>query len=457
MLIYKKIAPVLAHQDDSDLRRDTTFCKDIVSSSETVHNPNICVAVIFVPKIKRKVILWENYEQENVEKAGNTALKARGLRENASQFPKQDSERKQKRLLQAPRQKPSMIRPVLYLKHQRCLSDYLDFWLDGNVKTNMTYNTYDAYASAVKLHIKPALGNYKLSALSPAAIQQWIDSLKAKGLSEQSIANYRGVLSGALKYAVYPCQYLRQNPCSYTRVPSVPVTQDQREHREYVCSSEAWSDIVDYFNGTCYYLPLMICYHTGMRIGECFGLDLQRDVDFRRHTISVNRQLQKEDKQWIYKNPKYDSFRKLKIGSTLEALLKSEITVMKMNRLRYGEYYTRTYVDNSLHLHCVPANQDVPPDYREVWPLTKENGEMLTTESIKYCTRIIKHKLGYTAFHPHSLRHTHGTILAESGASPKTIMERLGHKNIKVTMERYVYNTEKMQDEAVALFEAAIK
>ena len=36
-------------------------------------------------------------------------------------------------------------------------------------------------------------------------------------------------------------------------------------------------------------------------------------------------------------------------------------------------------------------------------------------------------------------------------------MERLGHKNIKVTMERYVYNTEKMQDEAVALFEAAIK
>ena len=128
----------------------------------------------------------------------------------------------------------------------------------------MTYNTYDAYASAVKLHIKPALGNYKLSALSPAAIQQWIDSLKAKGLSEQSIANYRGVLSGALKYAVYPCQYLRQNPCSYTRVPSVPVTQDQREHREYVCSSEAWSDIVDYFNGTCYYLPLMICYHTGI-------------------------------------------------------------------------------------------------------------------------------------------------------------------------------------------------
>nr|DAZ06208.1 MAG TPA: YyzF-like protein [Caudoviricetes sp.] len=28
-----------------------SFCKDIVSSSEQSHNQNICVAVIFVPKI----------------------------------------------------------------------------------------------------------------------------------------------------------------------------------------------------------------------------------------------------------------------------------------------------------------------------------------------------------------------------------------------------------------------
>ena len=346
---------------------------------------------------------------------------------------------------------------IIFKASDMSLADYLDFWLNSHIKINMTYNTYDAYKSAIKLHIKPALGRYKLSALTPAAIQQWVDSLKAKGLSEQSIANFRAVLSGALKYAVYPCQYLRQNPCSYTRVPSIPTTQEQRDHKEHVCSKEEWKDISEYFNGSCYYLPLMICYHTGMRLGECAGLDLQHDINFRHHTISVNRQLQKENGQWIYKNPKYDSFRKLKIGPTLESLLKSEITVAKMNRLRYDEYYTRTYVDSKSRLHQVPANQDVPPDYKEIWPLTKENGEMLNNDSFKYCTRIIKHKLGYIAFHPHSLRHTHGTILAESGASPKTIMERLGHKNIKVTMERYVYNTEKMQDEAVALFEAATK
>ena len=105
-----------------------SFCKDIVSSSEAAHNPNICVAVIFVPNFKRKVILWENYEQENVEKETTPEAQSGGT-ENANQFPKQDSERKQKRLLQAPRQKSSMIRPVLYLKHQRCLS--LIIWISG--------------------------------------------------------------------------------------------------------------------------------------------------------------------------------------------------------------------------------------------------------------------------------------------------------------------------------------
>ena len=86
----------------------------------------------------------------------------------------------------------------------------------------------------------------------------------------------------------------------------------------------------------------MICYHTGMRIGECFGLDLKHDIDFDRHTISINRQMQQNlNGEWIYKNPKYDSIRTLKIGSTLESLLKSEISVVEMNRIRYGEYYTR--------------------------------------------------------------------------------------------------------------------
>ena len=60
--------------------------------------------------------------------------------------------------------------------------------------------------------------------------------------------------------------------------------------------------------------------------------------------------------------------------------------------------------------------------------------------------------LGNPLFHSHCLRHTHETILVENGAQPKTVMERPGRKDLKTTMERYIFNTDKMQDDAVKLF-----
>ena len=86
----------------------------------------------------------------------------------------------------------------------------------------------------------------------------------------------------------------------------------------------------------------------------------------------------------------------------------------------------------------------------------RENGELMTAESFKYCARVVHYELENPLFHYHSLRHTHGTILAENGAQPKTVMERLGHKDLKTTMEKYVFNTDKMKDDAVQIFLQAI-
>ena len=36
-------------------------------------------------------------------------------------------------------------------------------------------------------------------------------------------------------------------------------------------------------------------------------------------------------------------------------------------------------------------------------------------------------------------------------------MERLGHKDIQTTLQTYVFNTEKMQDDSVKLIEKAIE
>lgn len=83
-----------------------------------------------------------------------------------------------------------------------------------------------------------------------------------------------------------------------------------------------------------------------------------------------------------------------------------------------------------------------------------ENGEYTSTDSFKYCARII-HKELQLAFDYHSLRHTHATMLIESGADVKDVQTRLGHANIQTTLQTYVHDTETMAARSVEIFEKA--
>lgn len=49
----------------------------------------------------------------------------------------------------------------------------------------------------------------------------------------------------------------------------------------------------------------------------------------------------------------------------------------------------------------------------------------------------------------HDLRHTHATLLLSKGINVKVVSERLGHSNIKVTLDTYSHVLPTMQQEAV--------
>lgn len=82
----------------------------------------------------------------------------------------------------------------------------------------------------------------------------------------------------------------------------------------------------------------------------------------------------------------------------------------------------------------------------------RDDGSLITPDSFKYVCRVVHHEL-HLAFNYHSLRHTHATMLIEAGADLKDVQERLGHSNIQTTMNKYVHNTDEMQNRTVELFE----
>jgi integrase len=221
----------------------------------------------------------------------------------------------------------------------------------------------------------------------------------------------------------------------------------------------------------------MIGFYTGLRISEAFALTWD-DIDFENRTLTVNKQIVKRNfgadvrkvvekkgkkeqrSSWYFTTPKTESSnRTIPFGETLYSALKQEKNAQMRNEMKYGEYYTihvlKKEVDEKGNdmFRVVPVqkclNSQLP---RTRLICVAENGQYTSTDSFKYCSRVI-HKELHLAFDYHSLRHTHATLLIESGANVKNVQARLGHSNIQTTLQTYVHDTEKMGEQSVELFE----
>ena len=85
--------------------------------------------------------------------------------------------------------------------------------------------------------------------------------------------------------------------------------------------------------------------------------------------------------------------------------------------------------------------------------LSDSTRSYINSRNMQYVSWVATRELGFEKFDYHSLRHTHATMLAELGASPKYVQHRLGHKNIQVTMNIYQHLTDKMSEEGAKLLD----
>lgn len=320
------------------------------------------------------------------------------------------------------------------------LAQWLDVWhaeYMGGVKNR----TAERYESAIRVHIKPALGATKLDKLTAPMIQNMYNKMhrarladpKGKaGLSPKSIKNVHGILHEALQRAV-KLDYIRVNPCDGCELPRVV-----RHEIKPLSDTEAGAFLKE-IRGHKYERLFTVMIFSGMRQGEALGLRWSR-VDLKAGTIRIDCQLQKErikggGGKYRIVETKTSNIRSVTLAPFVVSVLKEQKKAQAEQRLFFGSGWK-----NDMDL-----------------VFTHEDGSHLTADTTYGCFKVIAKKIGVEAARLHDLRHTFATLSLQNGDDLKTVSEALGHSNIGTTANIYAHVTEKMRRDSADRMETLIQ
>lgn len=168
------------------------------------------------------------------------------------------------------------------------VGQWLDLWSEEYLNA-VKPATIDKYKRHIRIHLKPAIGSVKLTALNPTEIQQLYNSELKNGLSPKSIKDMHGVLHKALSQAVKLC-YIRSNPSDACDLPRV-----EKAHIKPL-QGESVSKFLHAIKGTRFEYLYYTALFTGMREGEILGLTWPC-IDFEKGTVKVENRCSGKEKR----------------------------------------------------------------------------------------------------------------------------------------------------------------
>jgi integrase len=156
--------------------------------------------------------------------------------------------------------------------HAWVLGPYLDYWLGSVVRINRRPKTYESYEATVGLYLKPKLGKTRLSRLTVAQVQTYLNAELAAGRSIRTVQLIRMVLGAALTRA------MREEliPRNVARLIELPAWQRKDIHP---WTAEQAAEFLSAARSDPLYPAFLLLMLYGLRRGEVLGLrwaDLNR-------------------------------------------------------------------------------------------------------------------------------------------------------------------------------------
>lgn len=277
-------------------------------------------------------------------------------------------------------------------------------------------------------YLLPVFGSLRLVDVTGDRIQKHYSDLKEQGMSSATLSYVHTLLTNIFDLAIRRDR-LRRNPMLAVDAPRKEqkevTAMDTEQVRKFLTTAEKHGVGVIF----------SLAFYTGARSCEYLGLKWG-DVDWTGKRITIQRSLKwRTGGEWYTTEPKTPkSRRSISLTDALLKGLAERRTRQLEERLKAGSaWQQRDFI------------------------FTDEFGDPLKSYSIRYLYKKILAEAGLPKnFQLRNTRHSCATALMSKNTSPKVVSERLGHANVKITLDLYSHVSTGLQQEASELLEKLI-
>jgi integrase len=308
------------------------------------------------------------------------------------------------------------------------LENFVKEWEKKYASNELSETTLLSYLSHIRNHILPVLGHKRIDQIKPVHIISMLDEIKRvndadKPLSMRSKQDVYLAIRNIFERAV-EWQIIKSNPAKNVKKPKVTSQKEISVYDEEEIEALFTAAAEEPFHWRVF---LTLALAAGLRRGENLALEWPK-VNLDEGTINISQIIVKGLNGAIIKDPKTKrSKRVVSLPSSVIEELKLFKLHWKKEKLKIGELW----IENEHEwLFCNLDGTHFYPTTPTTW------------------WRRFTKRANVRFIRLHDLRHTSATLLINQGVHAKIISERLGHSDIRVTMNTYGHALQKADQEA---------